>query len=228
LSGTTSGACELNGANDSVLGVNEFKTFKVEVANLEALAEAEVVNVDNQTFGNVSVDGFNFELLHREAEFTTGFHTFGVADKFHGHFDHHGFLVRDFEEVEVEDAVFNGVELDVLEDSHFHLAVVRKFNSEDVGSVNKFANGVVSDNEVSSDKTFVVANFNDLLTGLEFTVVGEFNDFATIEDGGDFTFSAEGFGCFLAEVGAGFGSEFKSVHSLRKINVLLKIKLLAP
>ena len=63
-SSTTSSTGKLNGTYYSVLGIHQFETFEVEVADLESLAEAEVVNVDNHTFGNLSVDSLNFELLH--------------------------------------------------------------------------------------------------------------------------------------------------------------------
>ncbi len=38
---TTGSTCELNGAYDCVLGIDEFETLEVEVADLHCLAEAE-------------------------------------------------------------------------------------------------------------------------------------------------------------------------------------------
>ena len=85
-SGTTCGTCELYGADNGVLGVDELEAFEVEFAYLEGLAEAEVVDVDYHAFGYLGVGSLYFELLHRELELLTGFHTFGVAFELHGYF----------------------------------------------------------------------------------------------------------------------------------------------
>lgn len=60
----TSGAGELNGANHSFFRCNEFETVEVEFANLKCFAKAEVVDVDDETLGNVFVKGFHFDFLH--------------------------------------------------------------------------------------------------------------------------------------------------------------------
>ena len=46
---TTGGTSELNGADNSILGIHQFETIEVEVADLKSLAEAEVVNIDDNT-----------------------------------------------------------------------------------------------------------------------------------------------------------------------------------
>ena len=102
-SGTTCGTGELNGADNGVLGVHQFETVEVEFADLESLAEAEVVNVDNHTFGDFSVDSFHADFLHREVELTTGLNTFGVAFELYGNFNYNGLLVVNLKKVDVED-----------------------------------------------------------------------------------------------------------------------------
>lgn len=61
---TASGAGQLYCTYYGVLGVDQFKAFKVEVTYLKRFAKTEVVDVDDKTFGDVGVDGFNFEFLH--------------------------------------------------------------------------------------------------------------------------------------------------------------------
>ena len=99
-----------------------------------------------------------------------------------------------------------------------------EFDGEDVGGVDEFADGVGCYCDVGSDEAFAVAYFNDFLAVAERACVGEFDDFAAVEDNGDEVFFAESFSSFFAEVGTGFGRELEYFHCL-KCFVLLKIKI---
>ena len=103
----------------------------------------------------------------------------------------------------MEDAVLNGLELNVFEHSHALFTVYIKLDSEDVGGVDKLADSVVCYNEVSGDEAFTVTDFNDFFTGFEGAVKGEFEYFTAVEHNGDQTFFTEGLGGFLAELSAG-------------------------
>ena len=207
--GTAGSTCELNGTNHSVLGVDQFETVKVEVADLESLAETEVVDVDDDALGNLCVDSLDFDLLHREGQLTTGFHTLGVAFEFHGNLDGDRLLVIDLEQVDVEDGVLHGVELDVLEHGIALLAVDVKLDSEDVGCIDEFADSLVGHSQVGSDETLATADFNDLFAGFESALEGEVDVFAAVKHYGDFVFFAELLGSLLAEVSTGLGRQLK-------------------
>jgi hypothetical protein len=222
-SGTASGTSELNGADNGVFGVDEFDAIVVEVADLESLAKAEVVDVNDYAFGDVGVDSFNFELLHRESQFTTGFNTFGVAFELNGNVNNDGFLVVDFEEVHVEHGVFYGVELYFAKYGFASFTVDVEFNDEYVGSIEKFANVVGVNLEVGGDEATAVAYGYDFFACFEGAGVGEFDGFATVKYYGDFFVAAEVFGGFLAEYVAGFGVELVRFHCC--CFVLLKIKI---
>ena len=51
----------------------------MEFAYLEGLAQTEVIDVDNQAFGNFGIGSLNLDFLHGEGQLTTGLDTFGVA-----------------------------------------------------------------------------------------------------------------------------------------------------
>ena len=53
------GTCELDSADNGVLGVHQFKTLIVEITDCERLAETKVVNIDDKTLGYLSVSCFN-------------------------------------------------------------------------------------------------------------------------------------------------------------------------
>ena len=184
----------------------------MDVAYLEGFAQAEVVDVDDEAFGDCGVGSAHFQFLHGECEFTTGFHTFGVAFEFDGNFHNDGLFGEYFEKVDVEDVVFNGVELDVFDDSHAFFAVEVEFDGEDVGSIDEFANVVGCYSEVGCDEAFAVADFDDFFTVAELAGEGEFDDFAAVEDNGDEVFVAESFSSFFAESCARFGRELIKVH----------------
>ena len=157
---------------------------------------------------------------HRQAQLTTGLHTLGVADELDGNFDDNGLFVVDLEEVDVEDVVLYGVELDVLEDGHLLVAVEFDLDSEDFGAVYEFANGVVGDDDVGGDETLAVFDLNDLLALFELAGVGEFNDFATADYCGDLVVGAESLCGLLAEVDAGSGGQLVSFHCKMRVKWL--------
>ncbi len=187
----------------------------MEVADLHGLAKAEVVDVDDQTFGNFGVAGSYFDFLHRKGELTTGFHTFGVAFDLHGYRHNHRLGFVNLEQVDVEDIVLNGVELHLAEHCGFLAAVIFEFDCENVGGIDELANGFVGDGEVGGDDAASVFYFHDFLSGVEGALVGEFEGFAAVENHGDFTFGTEMFRCFFAEIHAGFGRKLESFHFLK-------------
>lgn len=211
-SGTTGSAGQLHGADNGVLGVHQFEFVEVEVANLHRLAKAEIIDIDYEAFGDIGIDSLNFQFLHREREFTTGLDTFGVAFEEHGNLDNDGLGVVDFEEVDVEDVILHGVELDVLEDSHALFAVDAEVDGKDIGRIDEFADSVGADNEVGSDEALVVADFNEFFAGEKSLVVGQFNNSAAVEDNGDKAFFAEGLCSLLTEVGTRRSRKFKFFH----------------
>ena len=184
----------------------------MEFAYLEGLAEAEVVDVDYHAFGYLGVGSLYFELLHRELELTTGFHTFGVAFELHGYFNYHRLVFANLEEVDVEYGVLYGVELYFAEHCIALLTVYFEFDSEYVGSIEELAHVVVLYYDIGSDDAFAVADLHELFTGLESCGIGEGNDFAAIEDSGDEALGAEGLGSLLAEVGTGLCRKIVSLH----------------
>ena len=121
-------------------------------------------------------------------------------------------VVEYFEKVDVKDVVLYRVELDVLEDSVALLAVDSELYSEDVGGVHELAYILSLYNEVSSDDALAVADFNDLLAGLESSCEGELDDAAAVEHNGDEVVLTEFFCSLLAQIGAGFGVELKCFH----------------
>ena len=135
-----------------------------------------------------------------------------MADELDGNFDDNGLLVVDLEEVDVEDGVLDGVKLDVLEDGHLVLAVEFDVDSEDFGAVYEFADGVAGYDDVGGDEALAVFDFNDFLALFELAVVGEVNEFATVDDCGNLIVGAESLSGFLAEADAGSGGEFESFH----------------
>lgn len=214
-SGTTGGAGELYGADYGFLGSNHFEAFEVEVANLKRLAETEVVDVDHQTLGDIGVDGLDFDFLHGQGEFTTGFHTFGVAFEFNRHRHNDGLVLLNLEEVDVEDIVFYRVELHLAEHCVLLLSVDVEFDGEDVGSVDELADSIVGNGNVGGDYATAIFDFDEFLAIFESAFVGKFNNFTTVDDGGDETFCAECGGSFLAEINAGGGFQFVSFHELK-------------
>ncbi len=113
----------------------------------------------------------------------------------------------------MEDVVLNGVELDVLYNSVAGLAVYAKLDSKDVGGIDELAHVISLDGEVGGDEALVVADFHNLLTGLESAGEGEVDNIAAVEHNGDEVGLAQLLGCLLAEVSTGLGCQLKCLHS---------------
>ena len=193
------------------------------ITDCHRLAKSEVVDIDHETLGDSSVDSFDFEFLHRKAEFTTGFYTFSMTVKLNRYFNSDGFLVVYFEKVDMENCVLDRLELDVFQHSHTFFAVDIELDSIDVGSIDEFADSVVSYGEICSDKTLVIADFNDFFTGLECTFEGEFDDFAAISTTGILPSARSALVAFFPRSVRGSAASW-NVFICLLFNVLLKIK----
>lgn len=163
---TTCSTGELNGADDSVLSIDDFKTFEAEGTDLDGLTKTKLRNVDEELLGDLRVRSAYLELTHFEAELTPCLHTFCVTSEDDGNF--HDDRLRSFylEEVEVEDSVSDGVELEVLEDSLDLTAFDVEVDSEDVWRVDEVTYAVLAYGEV---EYFVasVEDCGDLITSAE-------------------------------------------------------------
>ena len=163
---TTCSTGELNGADDSVLSVDDFKTFEAEGTDLDGLTKTKLRNVDEELLGDLRVRSAYLELTHFEAELTPCLHTFSVTGEDDGNF--HDDRLRSFylEEVEVEDSVSDGMELEVLEDSLDLTAFDVEVDSEDVWRVDEVTYAVLAYGEV---EYFVasVEDCGDLITSAE-------------------------------------------------------------
>lgn len=163
---TTCSTGELNGADDSVLSVDDFKTFEAEGTDLDGLTKTKLRNVDEELLGDLRVRSAYLELTHFEAELTPCLHTFSVTGEDDGNF--HDDRLRSFylEEVEVEDSVSDGVELEVLEDSLDLTAFDVEVDSEDVWRVDEVTYAILAYGEV---EYFVasVEDCGDLITSAE-------------------------------------------------------------
>lgn len=163
---TTCSTGELNGADDSVLSVDDFKTFEAEGTDLDGLTKTKLRNVDEELLGDLRVRSAYLELTHFEAELTPCLHTFSVTGEDDGNF--HDDRLRSFylEEVEVQDSVSDGVELEVLEDSLDLTAFDVEVDSEDVWRVDEVTHAILAYGEV---EYFVasVEDCGDLITSAE-------------------------------------------------------------
>ncbi len=135
-----------------------------------------------------------------------------MAFEFDGYFHHDWLGIVDLEEIHVEDGILYRVELEVFEDGHAFLTVDIEFYSEDVGSVDEFANSIVRYNEVGCNQALAIADFYDFLTGLEGAGIGKFYNRATIEHYGDKALVAKGFSRLLAQIYTRLGCKFEKFH----------------
>ena len=199
------GTGELNGANDGILGIDEFETLEVKFADLHALTKTKFVNVDLKAFGHCSIESLYFEALHCQAQFTTGLNTLGMTDELDRNLNNDRLGVVDLEEVDVEDVVLNGMELNIFQNSHSGLAVEVELDGEDVGSVDEFADSLVRNNDISGDKAFAITEFHDFLTFFECSGEGQVNKFATVDNSGDEVLGTQCLCGLLAKLGTGSG-----------------------
>ena len=102
---TTCSTGELNGADDSVLSVDDFESFEVEGTDLDGLTKTKLRNVDEELLGDLRVRSAYLELTHFEAELTPCLHTFSVTSEDDGNFHDDRLVSFYLEEVEVEDSV---------------------------------------------------------------------------------------------------------------------------
>ena len=163
---TTCSTGELNGAYDSVLSVDDFETFEAEGTDLDGLTKTKLRNVDEELLGDLRVRSAYLELTHFEAELTPCLHTFCVTSEDDGNFHDDRLIGFYLEEVEVEDSVSDGVELEVLEDSLDLTAFDVEVDSEDVWRVDEVTYGILAYGEV---EYFVasVEDCGDLITSAE-------------------------------------------------------------
>ena len=163
---TTCSTGELNGAYDSVLSVDDFETFEAEGTDLDGLTKTKLRNVDEELLGDLRVRSAHLELTHFEAELTPCLHTFSVTGEDDGNFHDDRLVGFYLEEVEVQDSVSDGVELEVLEDSLDLTAIDIEVDSEDVWRVDEVTYGILAYGEVEH---FVasVEDCGDLITSAE-------------------------------------------------------------
>ena len=109
----------------------------MERADLDYLAETEGRDVDLKTVGEVSGEALDVELTHLNLELTAGLDTFGVTGDGEGYADGYWFVVEDLEEVDVENLLRDGVELDVFEDGLHLGAIDTEVDDVDIGGVDE-------------------------------------------------------------------------------------------
>lgn len=163
---TTCSTGELNGADDSVLSVDDFETFEAEGTDLDGLTKTKLRNVDEELLGDLRVRSAYLELTHFEAELTPCLHTFSVTGEDDGNFHDDRLVSFYLKEVEVQDSVSDGVELEVLEDSLDLTAIDVEVDSEDVWRVDEVTYAILAYGEV---EYFVasVEDCGDLITSAE-------------------------------------------------------------
>ena len=102
----------------------------------------------------------------------------------HGNLYNNGLVLAHFEQVDVQNSVANGVELQVLQDGLAGLSVVGQFDYINVGAVDQLANvGLVHYQVGGDDALAVTADGNDLLAGeqlaIVITILVQVNELAT-------------------------------------------------
>ena len=174
---TTCSTGKLNGTYHSVLSVGDFESIEAESTDLDGLTKTKLRNVDEELFGDLRVRSTHLELAHFEAELTPCLNPFGVTREDYRYFHDDRLSSFYLEEVEVEDSVSDGVELEVLEDSLDLTAIDVEVDSEDVWRVDEVTYAILAYGEV---EYFVTS----------------------VEDCGDLIPSAETLRGLLAKIGA--------------------------
>ena len=164
-SSTTSGTSQLHGANHSFLSVQQFQTFEVQFANLDSLTQTQMRNIYDQSFRDNVEESLHFQFADLQSQLTTGFHTFCQTFELNGHLHDDGLALVNLIEIHVQDVVLYGVELDVLHDGVYLLAIDIQVNYIDVGSVNQIAQTISRYGEVDVLLTSVeYAGYSVVLT----------------------------------------------------------------
>ena len=150
-SGTTGGTCHLNADNDNLLGSNEFEALEGKFAALDALAELEVGDIDEELFGDGGIGSANIELADHGHQLTTGTYTGCEALGSNGNTHNDGLFVGNLVEVNVEHVVLYRVELDFAHYSLVFYTVDGNLNEVDVGSVDALVDFLVRNEEVGGN-----------------------------------------------------------------------------
>ena len=136
-SSRNSSTSRLNTSNNSTLGVEDLEVVVVEISNFDNLTETEGGDVNIEDVGQVGDETLNVEFTHLNLKFTTSLNAFGVTNNAEGYTDCYRLLGEDLKEVDVEDVVGNGMELNVLEDNLHGLAIDGQVDDVDIGGVYK-------------------------------------------------------------------------------------------
>ena len=112
----------------------------MEVAYCERLAQTEMVHVDHQTLGDLRIEGFDFELAHGKREaYHRPSHPRRDLRSAPRNLHHDGLVGINLKEVDVEESVLHGLELQLFHHNLDVLAVELEVYLEDVGSVDELA-----------------------------------------------------------------------------------------
>ncbi len=195
----------------------------MEVAYGHGLAQTQMVDVDDQALGNLVVESLHLQLTHGERELTTGLHTLGVTLDLDGNFHHYGLVGIYLEEIDVEQSVLDGLELQVLDHGLNLLAVQVDVNLEDVGSVDELAHILGVHYDVSCDQTALCVDLNQLLALFQSAGVGQLYQSATVDHCGNLALGTESLHRLLAQLCTRLSVQCILFHFL--VVVLLKTGL---
>ena len=148
-SGTSCSTSQLNGAYNSFFGIQQFQSFVLQFANFNSLTKSQVGNVDSQSFRNYVIQSSYFQLTHLEYQLTTSLNTFCQTFHLYRNFHNDRLSLVDLIEVNVQDSILYGVELDIFHDSVYFLAINHQVNYVDVRSVNQVTQTLCRYSEVN-------------------------------------------------------------------------------
>ena len=221
-SGTTSCTSQLNGADNGILGVHQLQALEVEVAYSHGLAQTQSVDVDHQTPGNLVVQSLNLQLTHGQRQLTTGLYTLGMTLDLYGYLHNDGLVRIYLQEIDVEQSILDGLELQVLDNGLDLLAVQVDVNLEDVGSIDQLAYVIGVNHDVSGDDATLGIQLDQFLTLLQSAVERKLNQSATVDDCGNLTLLTQGLHRLLTQLCTRLGVQCILLHFL--FVVLLKTR----
>ena len=160
LSGTSC-TSYANGANGSCSGSNKLKVLELEVTNEDSLTYVQGSYVNNDLIGQVSLESLNCELTCRLSQLTTNLNTGSVTCEAYGYSDCNGLTLLDTVEINVEDLLTYGVELNLAHYSLLNLTVDVELNDVRVGSVDQRLNSLSVNGECNL-LTTTIQNARDL------------------------------------------------------------------